>query len=180
MAQTKKQRFKQQKRAAKAPKPAPKPQPVLRAKKSPDESSGNKKGILIGAGAAVALLGGAGALFLLLSPTSATAEPKNTPVAVQTTEPAVKKEPDANFYRSVLNRDYELRVDQALAQKVFESCKSSSPVNGTGRIRGVETAVSIICSGENLKVTNTKTNQVLTAIPAPPPSPPRPNPSPTK
>lgn len=179
MAQTKKQRFKQQKRAAKAPKPAPKPQPVPRAKKSPDESSGNKKGILIGAGAAVALLGAAGALFLFLTPTSATAEPKNTPVAVQT-EPAVKKEPDANFYRSVLNRDYELRVDQTLAQKVFESCKNGSPVNGTGRIRGVETAVSIVCSGENLKVTNTKTNQVLTAIPAPPPSPPRPNPSPTK
>lgn len=178
MAQTKKQRFREQKRAAKAP--APKPTvnkaPVKKASKSTGEPMADKKKIIIGAGALVAVAGAVGAIFLFANPLAATPEAKTGPPTATAAPPVVQREPDTAFYRTMLIRDYKLRVEQDLAEKVFQSCTSGESVTGSGRIRGEVTPVTITCTGTKLKVINdqTKSEILLDQPPEMPAAPPKP------
>lgn len=154
MAQTKKQRFKKQKRVEKVP--APKP-PVTKVRKVDESPTSGKKKIVIGISAVVALAGVAGTILLLSNPFASPEAAKPNPV--ETKSAAVQQdEMTAGLVRSSLIRDYRMRVDQTFADQVFQSCDSGEAVAGTGINRGTETPIAVTCLGTKLKVVNSTTN----------------------
>jgi hypothetical protein len=153
MAQTKKQRFRAQKRVAKTP--APKPV-ATKVAKTAEGSGTDKKKIIIGVGALVALAGVAGTILLLANPFASPVEAVAT-APVATTPPLVQQEMSPEYIRSMLIREYRVRVDQALSSQVFESCESGNPVSGSGNIRGKAIPITVTCMGTKLKVVNADT-----------------------
>jgi hypothetical protein len=154
MAQTKKQRFREQKRAKKAP--APKP-PVAKAAKVTDDSGNGKKKVIIGVSALVALAGVAGTVLLLANP-FASPEPTAAASPPATAPPVVVDEMTPSLIRSMLIREYRVRVEQSLAGQIFASCDSGKGVSGSGTIRGEATPVTVTCVGTKLTVVNSSTN----------------------
>lgn len=152
MAQTKKQRFREQKRAKKAP--APKP-PVSKVPKATEDSGSGKKKVIIGVSALVAVAGAAGAVMLLANPFATPEKVAASPVA--TPPPVVAQEMTPSFIRGMLIRDYRVRADPASLDKIKASCDSGTGVAVSGKIRGEDTPLTITCTGTKLKVVNAAT-----------------------
>lgn len=155
MAQTKKQRFKAEKRVQKTT--AAKPQVPKAAASSPKSSSGGKRNLIIGGAVLALVAGGLTTVVLVANPfASHDASATPHPEASARTLPTPTKL-DASATRAAFMKDYRISIDVETAQKIADSCTTGKPASGSGRLRGVETAFEATCTGTSLKVVNAAT-----------------------
>lgn len=168
MAQTKKQRFKQEKRRP-APTPPPKKAPPPKKKRSADpEGSRISKKVLIGGGvgALVAAVAVAGVIFM-----NPFGQQTATPPPPTSGAPGVVDMPPASAteIRSRLLSQYRLSLTSEAAATAGAACESGKPVSVEGRIRGQMKTVEITCTGadfQDVKVTDKATGAPLEDISA--------------
>lgn len=158
MAQTKKQRFKAEKRVQKTT--AAKPPVPKAAASSPKSSGGGKRKLIIG-GAALAIVAGVLATVVLVANPfaghdggEASATPRPTASVGASLKPTKL---DASATRAAFMKDYRISIDAETAQKIADSCTTGKPTSGSGRLRGAETAFEATCTGTSLKVINAAT-----------------------
>lgn len=171
MAQTKKQRFKEQKRKKKQPAPVAQKS----SSKTSTASSGGPKKVLIGAGALVAVAGVALAAILVFNPFGSKTEPvaaaaKPTAMAKATPVPVAQLAyNDPRKIRQDLIKDYRLMVDTDVADSVAKTCGTGKPAEITARSMGGTASskgpsngqYSVLCESAGLKVTDLSTKTEL-------------------
>ena len=165
MAQTKKQRFKEQKRQKK--KPAPVAQKTTT--KSSNAASNGPNKVLLGVGALAVLVGVAVAGILVFNPFGDKAVPEAavTPSAIASATAAPVAELPANDPRRIrmtLIKDYRIMVDSEASDTIAASCDSGTPVEVSAR--SMEAAggssnsqFSVLCTSTELKITDIATQQ---------------------
>jgi len=154
MAQTKKQRFRAEKRLKKAT-----------ATKS--SSSGSKKKRLIMGGVAVAAVGGIVAGVMVFANPFASHSNTSASPANQTSKPApapslTPQHMNAPFARITLLKDYQITaVTPEFIDQIVSSCDKGTEASGPGRIRGKEIQISVKCAGTKLTVLDATTKQAI-------------------